>query len=236
MPFLSRHTLHQWIQVVIFGIAFAWVEAAVVVYLRKIYFDGVFQFPLVVNWVDGRHVLDDLMRIELGRELATLVMLAAVGCAAGRGGWQRFGFFMIAFGVWDIFYYVWLWVMQGWPESLMTWDLLFFIPLPWVGPVITPILIASALIAVGTIIVYFDDRGFSIHWRWHDWAVELGCAALLITAFCWDWKNILRIPDGTVRSGLPNPFAWWLYAPVLGFALAYFAWRCRQIVHDNRRS
>src|SRR2546422_2160642 len=24
--------------------------------------------------------------------------------------------------VWDIFYYVWLWVFIGWPPSLFTWD------------------------------------------------------------------------------------------------------------------
>ena len=69
-----------------------------------------------------------------------LLLLAAIACISGKTPLRRFCFFMIAFGTWDIFYYIWLWVMIRWPESLMTWDLLFLLPLPWVGPVITPVL------------------------------------------------------------------------------------------------
>ncbi len=112
---------------VLFSIAFAWVESAVVVYLRDIYFDGVFKFPLVVFWEEGKHIIDPLVRIELGREIATIIMLVTAGCLAGKNGLQKFCYFMVSFGIWDIFYYVWLYVMVGWPESLMTWDLLFFV-------------------------------------------------------------------------------------------------------------
>ena len=125
-----RDALWRWIWVVAFAIAFAWVETSVVVYLREIYFEGSFSFPLVVHWEEGRHVVDQLVRIEFGREIATMLMLAAVGCVAGRNALHRFCFFMIAFGVWDVFYYIWLRVLVGWPQSLMTWDLLFFVPLP----------------------------------------------------------------------------------------------------------
>lgn len=118
---------------IVFAIAFAWVESAVVVYLPEIFFDGDFKFPLFVKWVDGKHIIDPLVRIEFGRETATIIMLVAVGWVAGRNRFQKFCFFMIVFGIWDIFYYVWLYVMVRWPQSLMTWDLLFFVPLPWVG-------------------------------------------------------------------------------------------------------
>lgn len=218
------------IWVAIFAVAFAWVESAVVVYLRKIYFDGDFSFPLVVVWEEGKHVIDPLIKIEFGREIATIIMLLAVGWAAGRNKFQRFCFFMIAFGIWDIFYYIWLYVMVGWPESLMTWDLLFYVPLPWVGPVITPALIAAAMVGAGLLIIYYQERGYEIRWRWYDMAVELACGLLIIVAFCWDWKNILQVPGDIERTGIPNPFAWWLYVPAFLFALVYFGLRLRAIL------
>jgi len=230
-----RETLRRWIWVVTFAMAFAWVESSVVVYLREIYFDGSFHFPIIVTWENGKHVLDHLMRIELGREAATVLMLAAVGCAAGKNGWQKFSFFMVAFGIWDIFYYIWLQAMISWPESLMTWDLLFFIPLPWVGPVITPVLIALAMTTAGSFIIYYDEKGLEIRFHWYDWTIVLGCGLLMIVAFCWDWKNIIRLPGNVPHTGIPNPFAWWLYLPAYIFSIVYFAIRFRQIIIANRR-
>jgi hypothetical protein len=218
------------IWVAIFAVAFAWVESAVVVYLRKIYFDGVFSFPLVVVWEEGKHVIDPLIKIEFGREIATLIMLLAVGWVGGRNKFQRFCFFMIAFGIWDIFYYIWLYVMVGWPESLMTWDLLFYVPLPWVGPVITPVLIAAAMVVAGLLIIYYQERGYEIRWRWYDMAVEIACGLLIIVAFCWDWKNIVQVPGDIARTGIPNPFAWWLYVPAFLFSLVYFGLRLKAIL------
>jgi hypothetical protein len=218
------------IWVAIFAVAFAWVESAVVVYLRKIYYDGVFSFPLVVVWEEGKHVIDPLIKIEFVREIATLIMLLAVGWVAGKNKFQRFCFFMIAFGIWDIFYYIWLYVMVGWPESLMTWDLLFYVPLPWVGPVITPVLIAAAMVVAGLLIIYYQERGYEIRWRWYDMAVEIACGLLIIVAFCWDWKNIVQVPGDIARTGIPNPFAWWLYVPAFLFSLVYFGLRLKAIL------
>ena len=83
-----KNVFGLWIWVVVFSIAFAWVESAVVVYLREIFFNGHFKFPLFVKWVGGRHVIDPLIRIEFGREIATLFMLAAVGWMAGKNRCQ----------------------------------------------------------------------------------------------------------------------------------------------------
>ncbi len=226
----KRGLSNPWVMIILFSIAFAWVESAVVVYLREIYFDGDFKFPLVVFWEEGKHIIDPLVRIELGREIATIIMLVAAGCLSGKNGLQKFCYFMVGFGIWDIFYYVWLYVLVGWPESLMTWDLLFFVPLPWVGPVITPMIIALTMIVAGSIIISLDDRGYKIAWRWYDMAIELGCGFLLIVAFCWDWRNILQMPGVMTRSGFPNPFAWWLYIPAYLFSVIYFAIRLRGIV------
>ena len=226
----SRDAVRRGLWVVALAISFAYVESAVVVYLREIYFDGSFDFPLVTIWENGRRVVDRLILVETGREAATIVMLAAAGILAGRNGLQRFCFFMIAFGIWDIFYYLWLYAILGWPESLMTWDLLFYIPLPWVGPVIAPVLIAATMTAAGALLISLEDRGVRIRWLWVDWAVEMGCAFLLIVSFCWDWKNILRVPDGTGHTGIPNAFAWWLFVPAYLVAAIYFAVRIRQVV------
>lgn len=230
----SREAFWRWIYVVIFAVAFAWVEGSVVVYLREIYFEGSFDFPIFTEWKGGKLVVDKLTRVELGREIATILMLVAVGCAAGKNALQKFCVFMISFGIWDIFYYIWLWVMVRWPESLMTWDILFFIPLPWVGPVITPVLIALTMAAAGSLIIYYGEKGCVTHLRWYDLVIELGCGLLIIIAFCWDWKNIMRVPGDVLRNGIPNPFAWWLFLPAYLFSVVYLAVRLKQIVSANR--
>ena len=220
-----KTVLHQWIGVVVFAIAFAWVESAVVVYLRDIFYGGDFAFPLTFGWDGDQRDPAPLLWIELGREAATLMMLLTVGWLAGKRLVERFSFFIIAFGIWDIFYYVWLYVMIKWPQSLMTWDLLFFIPLPWVGPVITPVIIALTMVAMGTLLVLYSANSIKLTWRWYDSAVELTLCVLMITAFCWDWKNIMRIPGHPDFTGDPNPFAWWLYLPAYTCSVGYFAVR-----------
>ena len=222
---LTGETIWRWFWVVIFAAGFAWVESAVVVYLREIFYEGSDIFPLPVNWQNSEYVGNYLTRIELIREFATLVMLISVGWATGRTRWQKFCFFMIAFGVWDIFYYVWLKVMIAWPENLLTWDILFLLPLPWVGPVITPVLIALAMTAAGTLIIYLEEKGYKIRFYWYDWMIVMGCGLIMIVAFCWDWKNIIQLPGDPNRTGIPNPFSWGLYLPPYLISVFYFIFR-----------
>jgi hypothetical protein len=139
------------IAVVVFGIAFAFVESSVVVYLRALYYPGGFSFPL--KPMPAAHAI-----VELCREVATIVMLVAVGWMAGKSRWSRFGYFMIAFAVWDIFYYVWLKVLLNWPASLFDWDILFLIPIPWIGPVIAPCLVSLLMIATGVIMILKEEN------------------------------------------------------------------------------
>src|SRR6185437_7305713 len=93
---------------------------------------------------------------ELVREFATMVMLFTVGWLAGATWRSRAGYSFVAFGIWDIFYYVFLRVMTGWPKSLLDWDILFLIPLPWWGPVLAPMTIAFAMVLFGTVVSRFD--------------------------------------------------------------------------------
>lgn len=125
-----------------YAVAMAYVESAVVVYLRAIYYPQGFAFPLAP-------MPPDMVAIEIGREAATLVMLLGVGMLAGTGRWDRFLTFCVSFGVWDLFYYAWLWILLGWPPSLFTWDVLFLIPVPWIGPVLAPVVVSIALVGAG---------------------------------------------------------------------------------------
>jgi len=125
-----------------FSIAMAYLEAAVVVYLRRVY--GISDLILQVPPFDAQ-----IAAIEVGRELATLVMLLCIGWIAGETLQSKVAFAFITFGLWDIFYYVWLRVFIGWPQSILEPDLLFLIPLPWWGPVLAPVLIALLMVIGG---------------------------------------------------------------------------------------
>jgi len=135
-----------WLVVVIFAIGMAWVEAACVYYLRLLV--GRLD-PYQANPLPAHGVVD---QVELVREAATLVMLLAIGMLAGLTWYSRLAYAAIAFGVWDIFYYVSLKVIYDWPRSLFDWDVLFLLPLPWWGPVLAPVCIALLMIVWGTLV------------------------------------------------------------------------------------
>ena len=137
--------------IAVFGIAFAFVESAVVVYLRALYYPEGFTLPL-------RIMSENHKVVELLREASTILMLGSVGILAGTEGWERFGYFMAAFGVWDIFYYVWLKVLLHWPVSWFDFDILFLLPVPWIGPVLAPVCISFIMIAAGAMIVRTVER------------------------------------------------------------------------------
>jgi hypothetical protein len=135
-----------WLVVVIFAIGLAWVESACVYYLRVLV--GRLD-PYQANPLPAHGVVD---QVELVREAATLVMLLAIGMLAGLTWHSRLAYAAIAFGVWDIFYYVFLKVIYDWPRSLFDWDVLFLLPLPWWGPVLAPVCIALLMIVWGTLV------------------------------------------------------------------------------------
>ena len=143
------------ITVAAFAIAMAYLESAVVVYLQR----ALSMTPETLFPLRGQQVVGDLAAIEVGREAATLVMLAAIGCLVGRRWADRLAWTAVAFGVWDLFYYVWLWVFIGWPHSLGTWDVLFLIPVPWAGPVWAPAAVSAALIGSGLAAAYSVRAG-----------------------------------------------------------------------------
>lgn len=148
--------------VLIYAIAFGFLEAAVVVYLRHLLAVG-FSPPHInrseilfltpgIAFLEPQtavKIIQDttLLNIERLREAATLVMLAAIAVLATRRLREKTAFFFLAFGVWDIFYYIFLRLTIGWPKSFADLDIFFLLPTPWVGPVFVPLAISSMLIS-----------------------------------------------------------------------------------------
>jgi hypothetical protein len=176
---------------VVFAIAMAFVEAAVVVYLRVLTHGG----PFVQ---EGAAILPPhLLAIEVAREAATLVMLVAAGFLAGRDRWEGGLLFWLAFAVWDIAYYGWLWVLIGWPRSLFEWDVLFLIPVPWTGPVLAPVLVSLGLIAgVAALLRVRAKGGRPAVGPWNVAAILAG-ALVIFSSFTLDFRTALfgRPPD-----------------------------------------
>ncbi len=193
---------------VLYAVAMGFFEAAVVVYLRELYYPDGFRFPLVL-------LPDRIAWTELGRELTTLVMLLAIAMIAGRDWLDRFFVFGFLFGVWDIVYYVGLWVFLGWPESLLTWDVLFLIPVPWLGPVLYPVLISLLLITGFLVHEWSARRGQALLLSGIEWGVACTGAAVIVIAFCWNWRTV---PEGTA----PVSFPVWLFAAGLLAGLVPF--------------
>src|SRR5437899_12495315 len=151
----------------------AYVDAAVVLYLRTMV-DRLdpYQSPPVT-------LPDHLVRAEMVREAATLIMLFAVGWLAGRTWRSRLGYTLVAFGVWDILYYVFLVPLSGWPRSLLDWDILFLLPLPWWGPVLAPVRCAVEMVLGGTLVCRLDRPERRL-WLGH---VGLGASAVVVAEY-----------------------------------------------------
>ena len=196
-----------------FGVAMAWVEAASVFYIRALV-DRI--EPYQVNPLPMHGTLGT---VELWREAATLVMIATLGLLAGRTWLRRAGYAAIAFGVWDIFYYVFLRVMTGWPRTLLDWDILFLLPLPWWGPVLAPVSIALVMILWGTLVTQAGERAGDVppaRWAWvlGGVGIVMALAVFMIDA----WR---ALPGGrdAVLQVLPTRFNW----PVFWVALLLMA-------------
>jgi hypothetical protein len=206
----------------LFGISFGYVEAAVVLYLRALY-EPLRQrltpgrapgdlFPLLDR---GRMVAEApetgrLLTVEVIREAATILMLAAAAMlvTADRGLWLPA--FSIAFGVWDVSFYLFLKLWIGWPASLGTWDLLFLLPVPWVAPVLAPVIVSLTIIGCGLAALCRPMKIGLLQWT----GLILG-GALVILSFTWDFRYV-------IAGNLPHPFSWWLFVAGESVSLGTF--------------
>jgi hypothetical protein len=202
---LKSSRFGPWCGVVFFAVAMAWVESAVVLYLRSLsqQFDP---FEL-----DQRPLAPGIIRAELVRELATLLMLGSVGWLAGQTRRSRVAFAVLAFGVWDVCYYVFLVPLTGWPRSLLDWDILFLLPLPWWGPVLAPVLIAGLMVAGGTLVACYDSPQQPVWPSWPTRLVLLVGGALALYVFMED--ALRTVPQGLdqLLDLRPTRFDWPLF-------------------------
>ncbi len=192
----------RWLVVALYAAAMAYVEAAVVLYLRTMV-DRLdpYQSPPVT-------LPDDLVRAEMVREVATLIMLFAVGWLAGRTWRSRLGYTLVAFGVWDILYYVYLVPLSGWPRSLLDWDILFLLPLPWWGPVLAPVSIAALMVLGGTLVSQFDRPERALWPGPWAWGASLVGVTLALYVFMADAIGAAGGGAEAVAQVLPTQFNW----------------------------
>ena len=217
----------RWCVVVLFATAMAWVESAVVFYLRTM-IDRIQPYqPNPLPEFRGFELA------EIVRELATMIMLATVGWLAGRTTRSRIGYSLVAFGVWDIGYYAFLKILCGWPATLLDWDLLFLIPLPWWGPVLAPMLIAALMILWGTLASQFERNDWS---GWSNKRTWLFCGlgiALGLYVFMVDAIRVAGQGEAALRNSLPETFNWPVFILALALMSAPVVEAVRQVFSKN---
>lgn len=208
-------TSKTFIWVTIFSIAMGFLESAVVVYARALYFPDGFEFPLVP-------ISEVVALTELWREIATIVMLIGIGILAGNSKPSKFAYFIYSFAIWDIFYYIFLKIILDWPSSLLTWDLLFLVPVTWVGPVLSPLIVAFTMIILSIVLLIKNTK-----LNWTTLALLSISAATIILSFSWDYAlYALESPStreiwsfgvdtdlfASVSDYSPSSFNWTLFA------------------------
>lgn len=195
-----------------FSIAMGYMESVIVVYLRALYYPAGFNFPLIP--MDNQ-----IMVTELFREAATIIMLVIIGILTGKGTTQKFAFFLYAFAIWDIFYYVFLKVLINWPASLFTWDILFLIPVPWVGPVIAPVILSITMILLTLEVLLLHKRNYLVTLNFVDWVLLISGSLVVILSFTIDYFRIILDSQGNIASNMlenlrnfiPVSYNWWLF-------------------------
>ena len=217
------------IWVSIFAIAMGYLESAVVEYIRALYYPEGFVFPMKL-------ISDQIMITEFFREAATMIMLIGIAVVTGRSAVERFAWFIFSFGIWDIFYYVFLYAILGWPQSLMTWDVLFFIPVTWVGPVIAPVINSLTMILLALLILYFKTKNSNIKTGKVVWTLLITGSLIVIISYTMDYvqfmtqkfsfTQIMGFGDTKAvfdfaTTYIPQHFNWWVF--LCGVAMHYAA-------------
>ena len=201
-----KTTFKTFLIVLVFSIAFGYIEAAAVVYLRQIFHPDGFIFPMTVFGTGP--LFKRFLLTEIGREAATIVLIFTGAWLSGHNRRQRIAYFMIIFAVWDIFYYVWLKVILDWPATIMDWDILFLMPVTWASPVLYPILISITLIVFAVAILYRCSCGRPIRATLPDWLAFSASGLIVVVSFCLPGMHITE-----------QDFASYFYQPL--FAAGY---------------
>ena len=206
------------ITITAFAIAMGFLESAVVVYMREILYPDGFAFPL-------SPIPISLAFTELLREVATVIMLVTIGILAAKRFSTGFAWFIYSFAIWDIFYYIFLKLLLGWPETLMTWDVLFLIPTTWTGPVLSPVLVSLTMILLAMVILIYAEREKETRLHRLEWIGLIAGSLVLIFGFVLDYSQhmlahfsvagMLQVKNPEVlevaTSYIPHRFPWWIF-------------------------
>jgi len=168
--------------VTLYAISMGFLESAVVIYLRELLYPAPmgFNFPL-------KPMHHKLAIVEVSREAATIIMLLAVAFLTGKNKAEKLAWFLYSFAIWDIFYYVFLYVFLGWPQSLFTWDILFLIPVPWTGPVLSPVIIDFEMILFAMTITTYSNKNREVKLRIKEQLLLATGALIVICSFTADY-------------------------------------------------
>ncbi len=209
---MNKQSFHTLLWVIIINIAFAVVEADIVMYLRFLYYPSGFTFPMPAP-TEGYMTMAGT---EMLRETATIVMLVSIGILAGKKRWEKFAYFMISFGVWDIMFYVWLAVQINWPVTILDWDILFLIPLPWLAPVLAPVVVSATLIFAGLVIIHLNDKNLRFKVPMITWLLCIIGSIIVLITFMIDTQ-------ATLYQAVPQPFGYVYF--FIGIGLYFIALR-----------
>ncbi len=202
--------------VTVYSVAMGYLESALVIYIREMIFgDATRVFPL-------RLLAPQLAVMEVMRELATIVMLAMVAYLAGKDRFERWMMFIYSFAIWDIVYYVALKILAGWPSSFLSLDVLFLIPVVWIGPVIAPILIALLLATTSVVLMSVRRRSPDLMIRRRNlWIFVAGCAVVLYSFTGRIFHILLFSGPKGLENYTPETFDWLPF--VFGYILMCLA-------------
>jgi len=208
--------------VFLYATAMGYLESAVVVYLRELLYPAGFDFPL-------KTIPGNLLIAEVIREFATIIMILAVAILAGRTKLEKFAYFCFVFGIWDIVYYIGLKAILNWPANFFTMDVLFFIPVVWVGPVLAPVIVSAALCATAIIIIYFSNNNIKFYNTWLLWSVEITGGVIVFLSF-------LTCVGDVIKNKYPEHFYWPLFTAGIVIGFAAFCCAVYRTVKKSRKS
>ncbi|MEW6040325.1 MAG: hypothetical protein AB1633_02275 [Elusimicrobiota bacterium] len=186
------------IPLLIFSTAFGYIEAAVVVYLREIFYPGGFSFPL-------KPFSPGLLVTEIVREAATIILLACAAFISAKRISERISFFLFCFAVWDITYYLWLKVLLNWPASIFEWDILFLIPVPWTSPVFAPVIVSLTLILWAILILRLGTNMEKLKFSLLNIFLVVISSLIIFLTFIWNLPEV-------VGGAIPKNYPWLLFA------------------------
>jgi len=216
---MNKRIIKTIIWLSIFSMAMAFMESAVVIYLRALYYPDGFTFPL-------RIIDSNIAVTEFFREIATIIMLAVIGIIAGRKSIEKFVFFIFCFAIWDIFYYVFLKIILNWPESFFTWDILFMVPVTWVGPVLAPVINSMTMIILAVCIIFFIEKNAKVRVCILSWTLLIAGSLIIIFSYTQEYMQFMmqrfsyREMFGISYNNevlkyactfIPQHFNWWIF-------------------------